>query len=92
MLVPLFLVTLILIWFHLRALLSRISVAKLAADSVKRVHQELGGKSANILLDDSTFEKAVTKGVRQLFSNSGQSCNALPECLFHQINMRIRLI
>ena len=53
-----------------------ISVAKLAADSVKRVHQELGGKSANILLDDSTFEKAVTKGVRQLFSNSGQSCNA----------------
>lgn len=53
-----------------------ISVAKLAADSVKRVHQELGGKSANIILDDSRFEKAVTKGVRQLFSNSGQSCNA----------------
>ena len=54
-----------------------ISVAKLARDSVKRVHQELWRKSqANILLDDSTFEKAVTKGVRQLFSNSGQSCNA----------------
>ena len=51
-------------------------IAKSAADTIKRVHQELGGKSANILLDDVDFEKAVSKGVLNCFSNSGQSCNA----------------
>ncbi|WP_250536499.1 aldehyde dehydrogenase family protein [Caballeronia sp. AZ10_KS36] len=53
-----------------------IEIAKLAAPTVKRVHQELGGKSANILLDDADFEAAVTSGVNACFSNSGQSCNA----------------
>ncbi|WP_230533967.1 aldehyde dehydrogenase family protein [Microvirga roseola] len=53
-----------------------ILVAKAAADTVKRVHQELGGKSPNILLDDADFETAVAKAVRNCFSNSGQSCNA----------------
>jgi aldehyde dehydrogenase (NAD+) len=53
-----------------------IEIAKLAAPTVKRVHQELGGKSANILLDDADFEAAVTAGVNSCFSNSGQSCNA----------------
>ena len=53
-----------------------IQVAKNAADTVKRVAQELGGKSANIVLDDADLEKAVTNGVRQCFTNSGQSCNA----------------
>jgi len=53
-----------------------ILVAKNAADSVKRVCQELGGKSANILLDDADFEAAVTGGVLGCFSNTGQSCNA----------------
>ncbi|MDN7697293.1 aldehyde dehydrogenase family protein [Burkholderia semiarida] len=53
-----------------------IQVAAAAAASVKRVHQELGGKSANLLLDDADFEIAVTKGVNSCFSNSGQSCNA----------------
>jgi aldehyde dehydrogenase (NAD+) len=53
-----------------------IEIAKLAAPSVKRVHQELGGKSANILLDDVDFEAAVTAGVNSCFGNSGQSCNA----------------
>ena len=53
-----------------------IEIAKLAAPTVKRVHQELGGKSANILLDDVDFEAAVTAGVNSCFSNSGQSCNA----------------
>ena len=53
-----------------------ILVAKAAADSVKRVHQELGGKSPNILLDDADFVRAVTHGVRSCFNNSGQSCNA----------------
>ncbi len=51
-------------------------VAKAAADTVKRVCQELGGKSANILLDDADFRKAVARDVTGCFSNSGQSCNA----------------
>lgn len=53
-----------------------IAVAKAAADTVKRVGQELGGKSANILLDDADFERAVTLGVNRCFNNSGQSCVA----------------
>ena len=53
-----------------------IIVAKSAADTVKRVAQELGGKSANILLEDADFDVAVAKGVQGCFSNSGQSCNA----------------
>ncbi|MDQ8697154.1 aldehyde dehydrogenase family protein [Hyphomicrobium sp. LHD-15] len=53
-----------------------IDVAIRAAPSVKRVTQELGGKSANIILPDADFEKAVGGGVRHCFNNSGQSCNA----------------
>jgi aldehyde dehydrogenase (NAD+) len=53
-----------------------ILVAKAAADTVKRVTQELGGKSANILLDDADLPKAVNAGVMGCFLNSGQSCNA----------------
>jgi len=53
-----------------------IAVAKAAADTVKRVTQELGGKSANIVLEDADLEKAVTQGVNMCFLNSGQSCNA----------------
>jgi aldehyde dehydrogenase (NAD+) len=53
-----------------------ILIAKAAADTIKRVHQELGGKSANILLDDVDFGAAVAKGVTDCFQNSGQSCNA----------------
>jgi aldehyde dehydrogenase (NAD+) len=51
-------------------------VAKAAAASVKRVHQELGGKSPNLLLEDADFEKAVERSVLHVFQNSGQSCNA----------------
>lgn len=51
-------------------------VAQNAAPSVKRVTQELGGKSANIILDDVDLESAVTRGVMHMFNNSGQSCNA----------------
>ena len=58
-----------------------IEVAKAAADTVKRVHQELGGKSALILLDDADFPKAVKGGARGVFFNSGQSCNALTRML-----------
>ncbi len=51
------------------------AITKNAADSVKRVALELGGKGANIIFDDAD-EKAVARGVRQCFMNSGQSCNA----------------
>ncbi|WP_413875619.1 aldehyde dehydrogenase family protein [Albidovulum sp.] len=51
-------------------------IAKAAADTVKRVAQELGGKSANILLDDADFPKAVRQGVQVCMANSGQSCDA----------------
>jgi aldehyde dehydrogenase (NAD+) len=53
-----------------------ILVAQAAATTVKRVSQELGGKSANILLADVDFQMAVTKGVVGMMGNSGQSCNA----------------
>lgn len=53
-----------------------IAVAVAAAPTVKRVGQELGGKSANILLDDVDIEDAVTRGVTLCFRNSGQSCNS----------------
>lgn len=51
-------------------------VAQAAAPTVKRVVQELGGKSPNILLDDADFEKAVPLGVASGFRNVGQSCSA----------------
>ena len=51
-------------------------VAKAAADTVKRVSQELGGKSANIVLEDADLQTAVAGGVSQVMTNSGQSCNA----------------
>jgi aldehyde dehydrogenase (NAD+) len=56
-----------------------IEVARNAAPTVKRVHQELGGKSPNIILGDldaAGFERAVAGGVRAVMQNSGQSCNA----------------
>ena len=53
-----------------------ISVAQNAAPGVKRVAQELGGKSANIILDDADLKQAVGRGASACFSNSGQSCNA----------------
>ena len=51
-------------------------VAKAAADTVKRVAQELGGKSANIILPDAELQRAVSEGVVSCFGNSGQSCDA----------------
>ena len=53
-----------------------IEVARNAAPTVKRVHQELGGKSPNIILPDADLKRAVTAGVRNVMQNSGQSCNA----------------
>ena len=51
-------------------------VAQNAAPTVKRVTQELGGKSPNIVLEDADLEKAVTGGVLHMYNNTGQSCNA----------------
>lgn len=53
-----------------------IEVAKCAADTVKRVHQELGGNSANILTEAVDLEEAVTRGVLAAYRNAGQSCTA----------------
>jgi len=53
-----------------------IEVARNAAPGVKRVAQELGGKSPNIVLDDAAFAKGVGRGVASMMVNSGQSCNA----------------
>ena len=53
-----------------------VAVAKTSADTVKRVCQELGGKSANIILEDADVTEAVADGVNYMMDNSGQSCNA----------------
>ncbi|GFE78732.1 aldehyde dehydrogenase [Steroidobacter agaridevorans] len=53
-----------------------VQVAKAAAETVKRVSQELGGKSANIILEDADLNAAVKSGVLSMMSNTGQSCNA----------------
>ncbi len=53
-----------------------IEVAANAAPTVKRVHQELGGKSPNIILEDADFENSVAAGVRGVMFNSGQTCSA----------------
>ena len=53
-----------------------IAVAKAAADTVKRVVQELGGKSPNLIFADCDVEQAVARGVRRCMNNTGQSCNA----------------
>ncbi|MFZ4381359.1 MAG: aldehyde dehydrogenase family protein [Sandarakinorhabdus sp.] len=64
-----------------------IAVAKNAADTVKRVAQELGGKSPNIVLPDADLVKAVTGGVQSVMMNSGQSCNAPTRMLVPRAKM-----
>jgi acyl-CoA reductase-like NAD-dependent aldehyde dehydrogenase len=56
-------------------------VSEVAAKTVKRVALELGGKSANIILDDADFGRAVANGVGNCFFNSGQTCSALTRML-----------
>ena len=64
-----------------------IAVAQASATSVKRVHQELGGKSSNIILDDvADLEKSVKGGAGHCFLNSGQSCNAPTKMLVSSQN------
>lgn len=64
-----------------------IAVAQAAAPTIKRVCQELGGKSANILLDDADFAAAVPAGVRSVMTNSGQTCNAPTRMLVPRARM-----
>jgi aldehyde dehydrogenase (NAD+) len=64
-------------------------VAKASAETVKRVAQELGGKSANIILESAPLQQAIEDGVHHMMNNSGQSCNApsrmlVPESLYEQ--------
>jgi aldehyde dehydrogenase (NAD+) len=61
-----------------------VQIAKTAAETVKRVAQELGGKSANIVFADAGLEAAVTRGVHHCFNNTGQSCNAPTRMLVEQ--------
>ncbi len=51
-------------------------VMALAAETIKRVTLELGGKSANVILDDAPLDKAVSAGVKNAMLNSGQTCSA----------------
>jgi aldehyde dehydrogenase (NAD+) len=58
-----------------------IEIARNAAPSVKRVAQELGGKSPNVILDDADLAENVTKGVAGVMLNSGQTCSATTRML-----------
>ena len=64
-----------------------VEVAKNAAPTVKRVAQELGGKSANIILDDADFTKNISRDVFGMCMNSGQSCNAPTRMLVPEARM-----
>ena len=64
-----------------------VAVAVAAAPTVKRVTQELGGKSANIILEDADLEKAVHEGVQACFRNTGQSCDAPTRMLIPRSRM-----
>jgi aldehyde dehydrogenase (NAD+) len=65
-----------------------VQVATMAAPGVKRVTQELGGKSANLILDDADLESMVRLGVQACFRNTGQSCNAPSRLLVPRSKMK----
>jgi aldehyde dehydrogenase (NAD+) len=64
-----------------------VEVARAAAPTVKRVCQELGGKSAHIVLDDAVLARSVTAGTRSVMVNAGQSCNAPTRMLVPRARM-----
>jgi aldehyde dehydrogenase (NAD+) len=64
-----------------------VAMALAAAPTVKRVTQELGGKSAQIILDDADLESAVKEGAQACFRNTGQSCNAPTRMLVSRSKM-----
>ena len=65
-----------------------VAVTKAAADTVKRVTLELGGKSANVILADADLAAAVERGVLSCFGNTGQSCNAPTRMLVPRASAR----
>jgi aldehyde dehydrogenase (NAD+) len=68
-----------------------VAVAIAAAPTIKRVTQELGGKSANIILDDADLESAVKQGVQSCFRNTGQSCDAPTRMLIPKSKMPVAI-
>ncbi|MBP6878656.1 MAG: aldehyde dehydrogenase family protein [Phenylobacterium sp.] len=69
-----------------------VEVARAAAPTVKRVSQELGGKSPNIILEDADFQAAIGGGVQHLMANSGQSCNAPTRMLVPRAKMEEAIV
>src|SRR6202041_2051987 len=69
-----------------------IAVAAAAAPTIKRVTQELGGKSANIIFDDADLEKAAKQGVQSCFRNTGQSCDAPTRMLVPKAKMPAAIV
>ena len=69
-----------------------VAVAVAAAPTVKRVTQELGGKTANIILDDADLENVVKQGVQECFRNTGQSCNAPTRMLVPRSKMAAAIV
>jgi aldehyde dehydrogenase (NAD+) len=63
-------------------------VMELASHGIKRVHLELGGKSANIILDDAVFERAIADGIDDAFRNAGQVCGGLSRILVPRERLR----
>lgn len=63
-------------------------VSELAAHGIKRVALELGGKSANVILEDADLEQAVTAGVADCYFNAGQTCNAQTRMLVPRVRLR----
>ena len=64
-----------------------IDVAKRASNTVKRVHQELGGKCPNIIMDDADLTKAITENIYRMMMNTGQVCHAPTRMLVHVSKM-----
>ena len=64
-----------------------IAVTKAAADTVKRIALELGGKGPNLVFADTDVAKAVKRGVLHMFNNSGQSCNAPSRMIVEKIRL-----
>ena len=63
-------------------------VMEVGSASIKRMHLELGGKSANIIMDDADFERAVVDGIEDAMRNSGQACGALTRMLVPQQRLK----
>jgi len=68
-----------------------VQVAKAAADSIKRVQQELGGKAANIVLPDADIATVVAAGLQRCYVGAGQSCQAPTRMLVHRSQQSVAL-